>query len=159
VPFFPDTKLPHLTLTPRPCSPIPLPFMISLDNLPPASVLPLLPHLFSKRDIRRVARAMSTNKTTDEEGIQAEFLKQGIRSLESYIVDLFNQVVCSGFPLSWTRHIIHPIHKFGSSSDPNNYRTIMVGHKFSKLYATILHHWFSEEMERHHLRARGSIST
>jgi hypothetical protein len=33
---------------------------------------------------------MSTNKTTDEEGLQAEFLKQGIQSLESYIVDLFN---------------------------------------------------------------------
>jgi hypothetical protein len=41
---------------------------------------------------------MSTNRATNEEGLQAEFLKHGIRSLESYIVDLFNHVVCSGFP-------------------------------------------------------------
>jgi hypothetical protein len=33
---------------------------------------------------------MSTNRAADEEGLQAEFLKQGVPSLESYIVDLFN---------------------------------------------------------------------
>jgi hypothetical protein len=31
----------------------------------------------------------------------------------------------------------------------------MVGHTFSKLYATVLHQWLSEELERRHLRARG----
>jgi hypothetical protein len=98
---------------------------------------------------------MSTNRATDEEGLQAEFLMHGIRSLDSHIADLFNHVVCSGFPHSWTRHIIHPIHKLGNSSDPNNYRTIMVGHTFSKLYATILHQWLSDDLESRHLRAKG----
>jgi hypothetical protein len=51
---------------------------------------------------------MSTNRATDEEGLQAEFLMHGIRSLDSHIVDLFNHVVCLGFPHSWTRHIIPP---------------------------------------------------
>jgi hypothetical protein len=100
---------------------------------------------------------MSTNRAANEEGLQAVLLKHGVNSLKSYIVDLFNQVVCSGFPPSRTQHIIHLIHKSESSYDPNNYRTIMVGHTFSKLYATILHQWFSEELERRRLRARGQV--
>jgi hypothetical protein len=55
------------------------------------------------------------------------------------------------------RHIIHPIRKSTSSVDPNNYRIIMVGHTFSKLYATVLHQWLFEELERRHLRARGKV--
>jgi len=98
---------------------------------------------------------MSTNKAADEEGLQAEFLKHGVWSLDSYITHLSNQGVCSKFPPSWTQHSINPIHKSGSSSHPNNYRTIMVGHTFSKLYAVVLHQWLSEELERRHLRARG----
>jgi hypothetical protein len=39
--------------------------------------------------------------------------------------------------------------------DPNNYRTTMVGHTFSKIYATILHLKLSRELERRQLRARG----
>jgi hypothetical protein len=66
-------------------------------------------------------------------------------------------VVCTGFIPSWTRHIIHPIHKSGNSFDPNNYWTIMVGHT-SKLYATVLHHWLFEELESRHIRARGQAS-
>jgi hypothetical protein len=34
----------------------------------------------------------------------------------------------------------------------------MVGHTFSKLYATVLYQWLSEELERLHIRARGQDS-
>jgi hypothetical protein len=98
---------------------------------------------------------MNSSKATDEEGFQAEFFKHGLRALVSHLVDLFNHVVRTGFPSAWSHHIIHPIHKSGPSSDPNNYRTIMVGHTFSKLYATILHMKLSSELEHRHLRARG----
>jgi hypothetical protein len=37
----------------------------------------------------------------------------------------------------------------------NNYKMIMVGHTFSKLYAMVLHMNLSSELERRHLRARG----
>lgn len=56
-------------------------------------------HLFSKLDIRRAVKAVSNNRAADEEGLQAEFLKHGIQSLQSYIADLFNHVICFGFPL------------------------------------------------------------
>jgi hypothetical protein len=59
------------------------------------------------------------------------------------------------FLRAWSHHNIHLIHKSGSSSDPNNYMTIMVGHTFSNLYATVLHMKLSSELEHRHLRARG----
>ena len=55
----------------------------------------------------------------------------------------------------WSHHIIYLIHKLGSTSDPNNYRTIMVGHTFSKLYAIVLYRELSSALEQGNLRARG----
>ena len=95
------------------------------------------------------------DKSADEEGYQAEFFKHGLQVLVSYLADLFNHVVHDGFPSVWSHHIIHPIHKSGATSDPNNYRTIMVGHTFSKLYATVLHMKLSKDFEQKNLRARG----
>ena len=90
---------------------------------------------------------MNSSKAADEEGFQEEFFKHGLHPLVGYLVDLFNQVVRDGFPDSWTHHIIYPIHKSGPTSDPNNYRTIMVGHTFSKLYATTIHRTLSHFLE------------
>ena len=67
---------------------------------------------------------------------------------------LFNHVVREGFPPVWSHHIIYPIHKSGATFDPNNYRTIMVGHTFSKLYATVLHRELPSALEQGNLRAR-----
>ena len=101
---------------------------------------------------------MNNSKVVDEEGYQAEFFKHGFRVLVSYLVDLFKHVVREGFPPTWAHHIIHPIHKSGSSSNPNNYRTIMVGHTFSKLYATVLHRKLSSDIEQRQLIDRGQAS-
>ena len=111
--------------------------------------------LFSDRDIREAIWAMNSSNAADEEGYQAEFFKHDLRALVSYLVDLFNHVVREGFPPVWSHHIIYPIHKSGSTSDPNNYRTIMVGHMFSKLYDTVLHKKLSSDLEQRNLRARG----
>jgi hypothetical protein len=54
---------------------------------PPFS--PLSCHLFSERDIRGAVRVMSTSRSADKEGFQAEFLKHGIQSLDSHIANLF----------------------------------------------------------------------
>lgn len=81
---------------------------------------------------------MNSSRAADEEGFEAQFFKHGLRPLVGYLVDLFNQVVQDGFPNGWSHHINYPIHKSRPTSDPNNYKTIMVGHIFSKLYATAL---------------------
>jgi hypothetical protein len=104
--------------------------------------------LFSDSDIKEVVWVMSSSKANNEEGFQAKFFKHSLRALVSHLVDLFNHVVHTSFPSAWSHHIIHPIHKSGPSSDPNNYRMIMVGHTFSKLYATVLHMKLSSELEQ-----------
>jgi hypothetical protein len=55
-------------------------------------------HVFSYGNIRRAIKVLSTSKVVDEEGLQVEFLKHDIHSLNTHIVDLFNHVVCSSFP-------------------------------------------------------------
>jgi hypothetical protein len=91
---------------------IPIQAQIQVTS-PPSSC-----YLFSDKDIREVVWVMNNSKAADEEGFQAEFFKHGLRALVSYLDDLFNHVVCTGFPSAWSHHIIHPIHKSSPSSIP-----------------------------------------
>lgn len=75
--------------------------------------------------------------------------------MDSHLADLFNHVVYTSFPQSWSHHTLHLIHKSSPSSNPNNYKMIMVGHTFSKLYAMVLHMKLSRKLEVRHLQARG----
>lgn len=84
---------------------------------------------------------MNTSKDANEEGFLVDLFKNGTHWLVLHIVDLFNHVVCLEFPLTLSHHIIHLIHKLGSIADPKNYKEIMVGHMFLKLYAIALHLW------------------
>jgi hypothetical protein len=111
--------------------------------------------LISNGDIKEAIWVMNNNKAADEEGFQAKLFEHSLCALVSHLAYLFNHVVRTGFPSSWSHHIIHPIHKSGPCSDPKNYRTFMVGHIFSKLYATTLHMKLSSELEHRHLRAKG----
>ena len=101
---------------------------------------------------------MRCSRAADEEGFQAELFKLGASVLGSYLPKLFNRVVCTGFPDSWSRHVIYPIHKSGPASDPTNYRTIMIGHTFAKLYATALNTMLSSELDRRGCRAKGQAN-
>ncbi|RUU23914.1 reverse transcriptase domain-containing protein, partial [Mesorhizobium sp. M6A.T.Ce.TU.016.01.1.1] len=69
------------------------------------------------------------------------------------IAKLFNEVVCSRFPRTWPQHVIHPIHKIGDTVDPNNYKTIMIGHTLAKLYATTIDIYLSDWLESAGIRA------
>ena len=109
-------------------------------------------HLFTNSDVTEAIQAMNNSKSADEEGYQAKFFKHCLCALVSYFADLFNHVVHEGFPLVWSHHIIYPIHKAGSTSNPHNYKTIMVGHTFSKLYATVLHMKLSSDLVQRNLR-------
>ncbi len=58
-----------------------------------------------------------------------------------YLVSLFNQIFSRGlsaFPNDWSRGVITPIHKKGDTENLDNYRDIMVGVAFAKLYSTLL---------------------
>jgi len=112
-------------------------------------------YLFPDKDIREAIWVINKRKAANEEGYQAEFFKHGFYALVSYLADLFNHVVREGFPPTWSHHIIHPIHKSSSNSNRNNYRMVMVGETFLKLYAIVLHRNLSSDLERRQLRIRG----
>jgi hypothetical protein len=96
-----------------------------------------------------------TGKETNEDGFYAEIFQHDLHALYDHLANLFNLVVHTSFPQTWTHHIIHPIHKSSPNANPNNYRTIMVGHTLLKLCSTILHMKLSRELECRHLGARG----
>jgi hypothetical protein len=73
---------------------------------------------------------VNASKAADEEGFQEEPFKQGLHAMDNHLADLFNHVAYTGVPQSWSHHIIQPIHKSGSSTNPNNYKIIMVGYTF-----------------------------
>ena len=100
-------------------------------------------------------RALRCSRAADEEGFQAELFKLGASVLGSYLLTLFNRVVCTRFPDSWSRHHVYPIHKSGPIFDLGNYRTIMIGHTFAKLYLTALNTMLSSELNRRGCRVRG----
>ena len=74
----------------------------------------------------------------DKEGFLVELFKLNILILYPILPVLFNRVVCTGFPPSWSRHVVYLIHKFRLALDPHNYKIISIGHTFSKLYAMVL---------------------
>ncbi len=98
-------------------------------------------HLFSFSHVSEAVRVIHSSRTPNEEGFQVEFFKLGISVLGPFLTVLFNLVVCVNFPDSWSWHIIYLIHKSRLASNPKNYKTIMVGHTFAKLYATVLNRY------------------
>ena len=66
-------------------------------------------------------------------------LLMGIKTLAPILATLSNEFVYYGFPKTWILNTITPIHKEGDPMDPGNYRTIMIGHVMSKIYALMLH--------------------
>lgn len=96
---------------------------------------------------------MRCNRAADEEGFQDELFKLSISVLGSFLSALLNRVVCTGFLDSWSRHVIYSIHRTGSVLDPDNYRTIMIGHTFAKLCATTKNTNLSRELARLEVRS------
>jgi hypothetical protein len=75
------------------------------------------------RNIKRTIRALSTSKAANDDGP-----KYGTNSLALHIIDHFIDVVYLGFSPSWLQDIIHLNFKLGGSSDPNIWKSILIGH-------------------------------
>lgn len=93
-------------------------------------------------------------QSADDEGFQAKLFKFGASILGPYLSILFNKVICTRFPVSWSKHLLYPIHKTVPTSNPGNYRTIIIGHTFAKLYATAINAMLFRELDRKGCRAR-----
>ena len=91
---------------------------------------------------------MRTRRAYDHDGLVAEHLIHARDLLSEVLARLFNRVMCEGLPESWRLSTIVPIFKkAGDPAEPGNYRTIMVGHTLTWLYASILEQWLSSWAE------------
>ena len=87
----------------------------------------------------------------------AEHLIHARDLLADILAQLFNHVMCEGLPKSWSLSTIVPIFKVGDPIEPRNYRTIMVGHKLTQLYASILEQRLSRWAESEGIWATGQV--
>ena len=101
-------------------------------------------------------KEMNTGGDVDCEGLQSKFLKFGVDFLVFSFLDLFNIVVCLGFP-PLSKHIIHPILKPGDNFYRNNYKTLIIRHTFAKLYVTVLDISLLGYFKRDKLEVEGQV--
>lgn len=92
---------------------------IILHNLAPASEPP------DKNEITEIISSLKNNKASGEDNIVAEMLKLAPGSLIDKLEQLFKEIWKSEkIPSDWKNAVIHPLHKKGDRTDPNNYRGI-----------------------------------
>lgn len=81
---------------------------------------------------------MANGKSGGIDGVIIEMLKTSLNIVEPYLRHLYNAILESGnYPEQWSKAVLVPLHKKGSTSNLNNYRGIallsVVGKVFSKV--------------------------
>ena len=103
---------------------------------------------FSYPEIQELIKKLPNNKSGGIDNIINEYLKNSPINVICLITDLFNLVLKSGVvPTDWCKGIIFPLHKKGSTSDPNNYRGITLLSVIGKLFTSALNHRLSLYLE------------
>ena len=78
------------------------------------------------------------SKACSLSGLSPFLLKSMKDSLAPLLCRVFNQcLIRSNFPSSWLESIVFFIHKKGSTSDPNNFRSISIQNPFLKLFSSL----------------------
>ena len=117
-----------------------------------------LPNVFTKGEIWATMKDLANHKASDIHGLKPKFLKWAANDLCEPITKLFNLVAREGFPTSWTTNIIQMIFKSGERNSMGNYRTIMLGTIFGKLYGSDLEKIINRWAELKGVRPRGQAS-
>ncbi len=93
----------------------------------------------TESEISNAIRLLKTKKAPGFDRVRNEMLKNGINSLMSSLVKLFNFIIQKRtFPKNWSIGMITPIFKSGNKSDPSNYTGICVTSCLGKLFCSIL---------------------
>ncbi|KAI5743680.1 hypothetical protein M8J77_021036 [Diaphorina citri] len=91
------------------------------------------------QEIKQIIKDLKNNKASGEDGIVAELWKfadnYSILCLQKVIEEIWTT---EKLPEDWSTAIIHPIHKKGDKSDPNNYRGISLLSVSYKIFSRAL---------------------
>ncbi|OAE36001.1 hypothetical protein AXG93_93s1400 [Marchantia polymorpha subsp. ruderalis] len=88
--------------------------------------------------VKTVLRSVANGKCEDLDGLSVELLKWGGDNILPFLTKALEDASVYGFPQSWSLRKIIPIHKSGRKDVATNYRTIMVGIVFAKVFGKLL---------------------
>ena len=93
----------------------------------------------TEKEIIDSVKSIKIDRSPGPDGIVIEMYKHTLDLTLPYLHRLFNEIFNSGiFPKEWAKSVINPVHKKGSSSDPNNYRAISLIDHINKIFVSIL---------------------
>ena len=93
----------------------------------------------SPQELQAAIVCLKNNKAVGLDSISNEMLKCGFSHLKNCLLKLFNSILTNGsYPSQWKKAYLSPIHKGGTSDNPNNYRGISILSCASKLFNVIL---------------------
>ena len=106
----------------------------------------LTPHTFpeldlpiTRKEILNSIKKLKQNKAHGPDTLLNEYFIKSSNILCGHLEILFNRILDSKeFPSVWTKGIIIPLHKKGSTDDTNNYRGITLVSCFGKIFSSIL---------------------
>ena len=95
--------------------------------------------LFSKEDILKAMKSLSSNKASLFEDIPIRILKNSIHIYSEKITNIFNEYLINGkFPDTLKIADFTPIFKKGNGNEKENYRPVSMLSTFSKLFEKLL---------------------
>ena len=121
---------------------------------PPTQPLsnPIPSIIISARKVRRLLRALKTDKASDPDGILPRFLKEFADELMPVLCHLFRFILIScTYPSSWKHALVQPVPKNGDHSNPSNYRPIALTLAVAKVFETLLDSHFIKHLESNNL--------
>ena len=93
----------------------------------------------SPQELQAAVVCLKNNKAVGLDSISNEMLKCGFSHLKNCLLKLFNSILTNGsYPSQWKKAYLSPIHKGGTSDNPNNYRGISILSCAAKLFNVIL---------------------
>ena len=97
----------------------------------------VLNEAMTREELEQALKKLHLNKSTSEDLISNEMLKNLHPAGHECMLKLFNHCLLSGtYP--WHTSVITPIFKAGDPYDPDNYRAIAVGSCLGKLFSSIM---------------------
>ena len=103
-------------------------------------------------EILKAIKTLKNNKSSAEDMIANEMLKNGTNILIKPLVKLFNIIFENGvFPTAWNTSLLVMLHKKGDKHDPMNYRGLSITSNLGKLFNKIIHRRLYDFMEENSL--------
>ena len=112
----------------------------------------ILNEVISLSEVTASINSLKTGKSAGPDLLSAEFFKNTCSEIAPILKDLFNYILDTGdSPQSFGETVLCPIHKSGSTQDPNNFRGIALINAMYKIFSIILNkrlYSWAEENEK-----------